>query len=171
MISNFLRGYVDGSLSTLGIVIGASSASPSIIIAAAVGGTLANGISNVLSAISAAGAEQYKELRDVEKAMVGKELKGSEPDRKIGRQTVIAGGADGLATIIGGAIPIMPYLFLTGLQAMSVSTGLVVMTVFLIGMYLGKLSKRNILLSALKMAVFGVVVAAVVYLIQSFIVH
>ena len=170
MISHFLRGYVDGSLSTLGIVVGASSASSPIILAAAIGGTIANGISNTLSAISAVGAKQYKELRDVEKAMVGKELKGSELDKKIGRQTIFAGGADGLATIIGGAVPIAPYIFLSGLQAMSVSIGLVVITVFLIGMYIGKLSKRNVLLSALKMAVFGIVVAAVVYFIQSVIV-
>jgi predicted membrane protein (TIGR00267 family) len=97
-------------------------------------------------------------------------LKGSELDQKIGKQTIIAGGADGFATIIGGAVPIMPYIFLSGLKAMSVSIGVVVVSVFLIGMYIGKLSKRNILLSALKMAVFGLLVAAVVYLIQSVIV-
>jgi predicted membrane protein (TIGR00267 family) len=171
MTSKFLRGFIDGSLSTLGIVIGASSGLPSIIIAAAVGGTLANGISNMLSAISATRAEQYKELRDVEKAMVGKELKDSEPDRRIGKQTIIAGGVDGLATMIGGGIPIIPYLFLTGLQAILISTGLVVLAVFLIGIYLGKLSRKNILLSALKMTFFAVVVAAVVYLIQSFIIR
>lgn len=170
MISNFLRGFVDGALSTLGIVVGASSAESEIILAAAVGGALANGISNALSAVSAAGAKQYKELRDVEKAMVTKELKGSELDRNIEKQTIFAGGADGLATIVGGAVPIVPYVFLSGLQAMSVSIGMVVFTVFFIGIYIGKLSKKNVLLSAFKMSIFGLVVAAVVYFIQSVII-
>jgi VIT1/CCC1 family predicted Fe2+/Mn2+ transporter len=38
--------------------------------------------------------------------------------------------------------------------------------VFLIGIYLGKVSRRNILLSGLKMAGFGIAVAVAVYFIQ-----
>jgi predicted membrane protein (TIGR00267 family) len=171
MIGNFLRGYIDGSLSTLGIVIGASSASSPIIIAAAVGGTLANGISNVLSAVSASEAEQHAHLRDVEKAMVNKELKGSEAERKIGRQSKIAGVVDGIATIIGGAFPIIPLLFLDGTRAIITSAALVIFLVFIIGIYLGKISKRNILFSAVKMAASAVMVALAVYFIQVVIVR
>jgi predicted membrane protein (TIGR00267 family) len=171
MIGNFLRGYIDGSLSTLGIVIGASSASSPIIIAAAVGGTLANGISNVLSAISASEAEQHKHLRDVERAMVDKELKGSEADRMVSRQSKAAGVVDGMATIIGGAIPVIPLLFLRGTQAIITSAALVIFLVFIIGIYLGKISKRNILFSAIKMAASAVMVALAVYFIQIVIVR
>ena len=170
MTGKFLRGFIDGSLSTLGIVIGASSASNVIIIAAALGGTLANGISNLLSAFSAEGVEQYKELRRIEEAMVSKELKGSEPERQVFRKTITIGAVDGLATIIGGGIPILPYLFLPTFDAMLVAIGVVIAVTSVIGVYLGKLSKRNVILSALKMALFCVVVAAVVYLLESLIV-
>jgi predicted membrane protein (TIGR00267 family) len=162
MIGNFLRGYIDGSLSTLGIVVGASSADSSVIIAAALGGTIANGIANLLSASSAAKAEYHGELREVEKAMVDKDLAGTVIDRKIGRQSMFAGIADGLATIVGGAVPILPMLFLSGNQALFTSIGLVVLSVIIIGIYLGKISRRNIVISALKMVA--------VYFIQEIIV-
>jgi len=170
MIAKLVRGFIDGALSTLGIVVGASAASLPIIIAAAVGGTLANGISNILSAFSAEGVKQYQEIRSIEKAMVSRELKGSELDRRTERSSIVSGSVDGLGTIVGGAIPILPYLFLSISQAIYVSVALVIATVFVIGIYLGKLSRRNMLLSALKMAVFAVVVAVAVYLIQSAIV-
>lgn len=170
MIGKLLRGFVDGSLSTLGIVIGASTASSSIIIAAALGGAVANGISNTVSALSAAQAEEYMDLRQLEKAMVVKDLKNSALERRIGKMTAIAGIIDGLATIIGGAIPILPYLFTPPLEAMFISIGLVIAVTFIIGLYLGRVSKRNILFSALKMAVFTIIVAVAVYLIQSVIV-
>jgi predicted membrane protein (TIGR00267 family) len=166
ILAKFLRGFMDGSLSTLGIVIGASAAEQSIIIAAAVGGALANGISNVLSAFSAAEAEEYTEMRSIEDAMVSRELKGSDIERKIRKNTLVASLTDGIASIFGGAIPILPYLFMKPPHAMYLAAGLVVAMVFLIGIYLGKVSRRNILLSALKMAAFGVVVAVAVYFIQ-----
>jgi predicted membrane protein (TIGR00267 family) len=170
MTGKFLRGFIDGSLSTLGIVIGASSASNVIIIAAALGGTLANGISNLLSAFSAEGVEQYKELRKIEESMVSRELNGSELDRQVSKKTITIGAIDGLATIIGGGIPILPYLFLPTFKAMLVAIGVVIVVISVIGLYLGKLSKRNMIMSAFKMAVFCIVVAALVYLVQSLIV-
>ncbi len=158
---------MDGSLSTVGIIIGASSASIPIIIAAGVGGTLANGISNTLSAFSAERTDQYQELRHVEDAMVDKELKGSMVERWMHKRTIIAGTVDGLATIIGGLLPITPYLVGMKSHTMFVSIGLVMVSVSFIGVYLGKVSRRNILVSAVKMAVYAAIVATVIYFIQS----
>ncbi|MFW6102524.1 MAG: VIT1/CCC1 transporter family protein [Chloroflexota bacterium] len=158
------------ALSTLGIVIGASAAANPIIIAAGLGGTLANGIPNLLSAYSAEGVERYKELRRIEEAMVSKDMKVSEPERQVSKKAPKIGAVDGSATIIGGGIPILPYLFLPTFDAMPVAIGVVIAAVSVIGIYLGKLSKRNILLSASKMGVLCIAVAGVVYLIQSLIV-
>lgn len=166
MLGKFFRGFVDGSLSTLGIVIGAYSASSSVIIAAGIGGALANGISNVLSAFSAERADQYRELRKIESAMVAKELKDSEVEFQIQKNTLRAGTVDGLATIIGGAVPVLPYIWLDSSDAMFVASGLVIVGIFAIGIYLGRLSRRNILLYGAKMALFGAVTAVLVYLIQ-----
>jgi len=170
VIGKFVRGFVDGSLSTLGIVIGASAASSWIIVAAGVGGALANGVSNVLGALSAERIDQYRELREVERAMVSQELKGSALDGKIRKETVAAGMVDGLATMAGGAIPILPYLALDPDHAVFVSIALVIVEVFVLGLYLGKLSRENIVFSAVKMAVFAMAIAVIVYVVQSVIV-
>jgi predicted membrane protein (TIGR00267 family) len=170
MVSRFIRGFIDGSLSTLGIVVGASSASVSIVIAAAVGGTFANGFSNFLSAFAAAGMEEFEDLRQIEKAMVSKDFKQSDRYHKAGRKTAAAGAIDGLATIAGGAIPIIPYFFTAANTATILAVVLVIGSVFIVGLYLGKLSAQNVLLSAVKMAVFASAIAVAVYFIQIIIV-
>ena len=86
------------------------------------------------------------------------------------KKTITIGAVDGLATIIGGGIPILPYLFLPTFKAMLVAIGVVIVVISIIGLYLGRLSKRNMIMSAFKMAVFCIVVAALVYLVQSLIV-
>ena len=166
MGGKLLRGFVDGALSTLGIVVGASSASPLLIVAAAAGGTLANGISNALGAFSAERADDYAELRRVEKAMVDREMKESMLEHSMHRRSMVAGGVDALGTISGGALPLIPYLVGSGSPALIASIALVIVSVSAVGLYLGKLSKRNLVFSACKMAVSGGVVAAVVYGIQ-----
>ncbi len=166
MIGNFLRGFLDGSLSTLGIVVGASAATSSIIVAASVGGTLANGIANIVSAFSAERAQEYIELREVESAMVTKELKDSALERQMHGRTLVAGTIDGLGTILGGSVPIVPYVFFAPSEAMFVSIALVLAGLSTIGVYLGRLSRRSIVFSAARMVIFGISVAAVVYLVQ-----
>ncbi len=170
IISKFMRGFTDGALSTLGVVIGASAAPAPIIIAAGVGGALANGISNVLSAFFAEGVVQYAELRGMEKAMVVRKLKGTELDRRITGITFRAGLVDGGATVIGGGLPVIPYLVAPPFQAMLIAAGLVLGGTMLLGVYLGHISGRNMALSAVKMAAFAVLVAGIVFLIQNVIV-
>lgn len=166
MVGSLLRGFVDGALSTLGIVIGATSAAPVIIIAAAVGGTVANGISNVLSAFSSESARQYAELREIEKALVTRDLRRSVLDRSIQLKTLKASAVDGLGTMLGGVIPIVPYVFMPVHQALPTAAGVVIGAISIVGLYLGKVSRRNLAVSALKMAISGVAVAGIVYLIQ-----
>lgn len=166
MFNNFIRGVIDGSLSTLGVLIGASAGSPGIIISAGMGGAVANGISNMLGAFSAEKAKKYGKLRKVERAMVSKSLKDSVLDLRIGPEVKKAGVVDGIATIVGGLIPVMPYLFMPASLAMFLSIALVLFILFFLGLYIGKLAKENIILSAIKMVVFGVVVAVIAFLIQ-----
>jgi predicted membrane protein (TIGR00267 family) len=170
MKSAFFRGFIDGSLSTLGIVIGASSASTPVIVAAAIGGTLANSISNLLSAFSAERVNEYEKLRQVEQALVTKSLKNTVKEHRILTNTFKKGGIDGIATMLGGIIPVFPYLFFNNSRVFLISTGLVVMLIGIFGIYIGKVSRKNLLLSGIKMAVFGLLVATLVYLLQLFII-
>ncbi len=171
MTDNFLRGFIDGTLATLGIVIGALSASPPIIIAAAVGGTLANGISNILSAFSSEGAARYAELRALEKAMVARRMEGNVfAEREIRKESLKAGLSDGAGTIAGGAIPIVPFVVMPDFYPFFTAVGLVTIILALVGIYLGRLSKKNLAFSAVRMVIFALAIAAAVYFVEGVIV-
>ena len=170
MTAKFLRGFIDGSLSTLGVVIGASSGSATLVVAAAVGGTLANGFSNALSAFSAARTEEYAALRETERAMVAHDLSGTELEGYVRKRSMMAGIADAGGTVLGGALPIWPYVAFSSPSALWVSIGMVAGATAIVGVYTGRVARSNIVLSAAKMVVFAGVMAAAVYGVQRLIV-
>lgn len=170
MIPRFLRGFIDGSLSTLGVVIGASSGSASLIVAAAVGGTLANSLSNALGAFLASGAEEYGDLRDVERAMVTRDLRGTEQERRVTRTSLTAGFVDCAGTLAGGSVPIWPYLVASPETATAISVATVAGTTALVGVYLGRLARQSLIWAAVKMILFAAIMSVAVYLIQAAIV-
>jgi predicted membrane protein (TIGR00267 family) len=163
MIGKFLRGFIDGSLSTLGIVIGASSGSAALVVAAAVGGSIANGFSNALSAFTASGSEEYQSIREIERAMVRRDLRGTELERGVSRRSTYAGLVDAAGTISGGAIPIWPYLVFDRSTALIVAIATVTATTGLVGLYMGRVSRQSILWSVVKMVVAAAVIAAAVF--------
>ncbi|MEF8848934.1 MAG: VIT1/CCC1 transporter family protein [Candidatus Thermoplasmatota archaeon] len=175
-----LRGFIDGVLSSLGVVIGASAAlgingsinAFSIVIAAGVGGGVANGFSNILGAF--VGEKLVKEIRleEIEKAMLREgALRETEMEKDLEKEIISSGIFDGISTIMGSLIPVIPffigyfipaygYLFLYA----SILASLILF--FVIGLYIGKISKENLLISGLKLMLFAVVTVAVTTIIK-----
>jgi len=174
-----IRGFIDGLLSTLGIVIGASTVIGSgqmeashIIISAGLGGGVANGLSNVLGAFMGEKAALSERYEKVDKAMLKDgAMKGTEVDKKFRDKVISSGIIDGVSTLIGAIIPVIPFIFsiflgfppITGLY---LSVGISVSIFFVLGAYIGKISKGNIVLSALKMGAFGGATALIVALLR-----
>jgi predicted membrane protein (TIGR00267 family) len=167
-----IRGLIDGSLSTLGVIIGASGADPAIIITAGLGGGVANGLSNVLGAFTAEKAKMEMELAELEKAMLRRGgLKGTFIHEKAKKKTFIGGLSDGLSTILGSVIPVIPFLLMYPLRydrstAMLLSISITIFLLFFLGVYLGKLSKENIAIAGIKMALIGLTTAIICTLIE-----
>ncbi len=175
-----IRGFIDGLLSTLGIVIGASTAigagggveASHIIIAAGLGGGIANGLSNVLGAFMGEKAALYERYEKVEKAMLKDDaLKGTKVDEKLQDKVLTSGVADGLATLGGAILPILPFFLITlpaftTIEGLYTSIGLSLVLFFVLGTYIGKISKENIVLSGLKMVAFGGITALIVTLVR-----
>ena len=150
-----VRGAIDGCLSVLGIVIGAYGVDPALLLSAALAGNLANGMSNVLAAFSAESAQQMARLRALERAMLT-DLRGTEPAH-VARLTALLGAAtDGLATIVGGLVPVWPFLTFTGLTAVGVSIGVSLLVMLALGAWAGRFSHEGIVLAAVKLAVLSV---------------
>ncbi len=174
-----IRGFIDGLLSTLGIVIGASTvigsgqaSASQIIISAGLGGGVANGLSNLLGAFMGEKAALSKRYERVEKALLKDgAIKESKVDKEFKNKVLTSGIVDGVSTMIGAIIPVIPFIFamildFTPMSALYSSIGISVALFFVLGAYIGKMSKGNVLYSALKMGAFGGATALIVALLR-----
>ncbi len=170
MKRQLVRGFIDGSLSTLGVVIGASGAEISVIIAAGIGGGVANGLSNIFGAFTAERIEEEMQLLKIERAML-KDLKETEIYKDVRRKVLKKSFTDGASTIFGSVVVIVPFIlalllkaevYLATLSSIAITT----LSLGIIGLYLGKLSKENLVVSFAKMAAFGIVTALLSMMIE-----
>lgn len=175
MERQFVRGFIDGALSVLGVVIGASAGQIEIIISAGIGGGVANGISNVFGALTAERVEEEKEFQKIEKSMlVG--LRETELYKTVRRRVMVKGLADGFSTIIGSIVPVFPFILAFILDfsarlALIMSVSFTAVSLGIIGVYFGKVSKENIMVSSAKMILMGLVTALISFGIERGIHH
>ena len=170
-----IRGLIDGSLSTLGIVIGASVAigtsteAARIIMAAGIGGGVANGISNLVGAFAAEKTVAHREMEKIERAMLKQgAIKNSELREEAERKIISSGVVDASATIGGSLIPVVPFFILFGspLLALEWSVAITLALFFSLGIYIGRISRENLVLSGVKMTLFAATIAAISALIK-----
>ena len=152
----------------MGIVLGATlSGDVKVIIAASLGGGIANALSNILGAMTAERAAVMLEFGEYDKAMVGrtKDLKDTTIYERARAKIYRGGLIDGLGTFLGALVPVIPFFFMFAgfgidtlvLASIASTVGLL----FVLGLYLGKLSKENIMWAGAKMALFGLATAVV----------
>lgn len=160
-----IRGLIDGSLSVMGVVIGAFNPDVNLIISAGIAGGLANGVSNILAAFSAEHAIRYKYLKDLEESLLTS-LKDTEKEQEVEKEVRNSAFFDGLSTIIGGAIPLAPFFFLEGNVALFSSIGVTLCLFIGLGVYTGYVSKKSIFMSCIKMVLFGIITALVCFSVR-----
>lgn len=161
------RGMMDGTLSTLGVVIGAQGAPPEIIIAAGISGGLANSFSNIFAAFTAYETEMMVGLNNLKDAMLRKDFEDTEIYEREKRRVHKKSLADGLATAVGALVPVIPYFFFSSYLSIFIAVFLTSMIGLLVGVVMGKLSRRSMIKSGLKMAVYAIVVGVISAFVQS----
>ncbi|MFW5912046.1 MAG: VIT1/CCC1 transporter family protein [Candidatus Hadarchaeota archaeon] len=175
-----VRGFIDGLLSTLGSVIGASAAlnsgsgvgAATIILSAGIGSGVANGLSNVLAAFMGEKLVLGRRLEEMERAILKEEvLKDTKVAEEIHNKIMKGGIIDGISTILGSLIPVIPFVLvlggiLSGNSGLYASVILSTIIFFILGGYIGKIAKENMIISGTKMAAFGVMTALIVRLLR-----
>jgi len=164
-------GTIDGVVACLAIVLGAMAASENtdLVIAAGMSGAIGLGVSNGVGGFMAEHTVEHKRLRRLEKAMARKKgaLEGtihySRIQKKLFWDTLTHGG-----TSFGGAmVPIIPFLLpLEPWTATLVAVVVSLVVLFLLGMYSGSNTKENLILAGLKMMSVGVLVAAILWVVE-----
>ncbi|MFX1486142.1 MAG: VIT1/CCC1 transporter family protein [Promethearchaeota archaeon] len=169
----FVMNAFDGALTILGIIMGAyaiGAIDPKVIIGAGLGGSLAMAISGVSGAYMTESAERLRELERLEKAML-KTLDNTVQSRAIRFASIYVAVVDGAAPLAVSTIAIVPFilsqigLFEVGI-AVILSVGVNLLILFLLGGFLGRISKRNVIISGLKMAAAGIGTALVALLLN-----
>ncbi|MBS3778183.1 MAG: VIT1/CCC1 transporter family protein, partial [Candidatus Thermoplasmatota archaeon] len=151
-----------------------ATAASAIIIAAGIGGGVANGLSNILGASVGEKLVKEIELGEIEKAMLkrGGELHGTVVDDKLNETLWSSAIYDGIATFIGSIIPVLPFIIgalflITDMIALYTSIIISLVVFFILGIYIGKIAREQVIISGLKLVAFGVVTVIITTLIRT----
>lgn len=168
-----LNGF-DGAMTVFGIVLGswvAGVATPGIIVLAGMGASLAMGMSGFFGAFMAEKAERERHLKEMEEATNNKIEDIHYDAAKF--VTVYVALIDGISPALTAIISLIPFLLVSvGWMAMSyayvISLILSLSTLFLLGIYLGKVARENGWFYGIAMLTAGAFTALIIFLIQLF---
>ena len=163
----------DGVVTILGIVLGSTllgGSDPRDIVAAGVGALIAMGISGASGTYMAEKAEQERRLREIEDAMLVK-LVDSVIAEAREWAAVISAAVDAGAAVLAGLISLAPYLLsllnlISAGQAFTLSLTLSLGLLFSLGLFLGRVAKRNVIVSGLKSLAIGCVTILLITLLN-----
>ena len=168
----FAMNAFDGAMTSLGVVIGAYL-SQILDPRSVIGVIITSGIAMMVSGFSGTymteRAERSHSLNELEDAMLV-----NLDDTVYGRASrfisVFAALVDGSAPFIASIPSVVPFLLVPGLidvaTAFIAAIGASLFTLFILGVYLGRISGENILYSGLKMVVSGAAVAVIALLLN-----
>lgn len=168
----FVMNAFDGALTIFGVILGAyvvGISDFSLVVSIGIATSIAVGISGVWSAFLTETAERKRELKSLEKSLHRK-LKGTDIERAFTATTYLTAAVNGFSPFIAAIIILAPFILApSGFSAKSVYlfSFILAATVFmLLGAYLGKVSKENILLSAIKLLTAGIICMIVIMLLS-----
>jgi predicted membrane protein (TIGR00267 family) len=167
----FVMNGFDGALTLLGIVIGSFMAgitNHAYVIGSGLGACLAMGISGMTGAYMTESAERERELQDLEKAMLT-DLRASVHGKASRTIPILVSIVDGISPALAGVITLLPFLFRVNIDiAYLLGVALNLGTLFIFGVYLGRISKKSKLFSGLKMLLVGIATAILLGIMGEF---
>jgi len=175
----FVMNAFDGSLTTLGIIMGAFISNGlsmlfdwrliQVVVITGVATALSMGVSGIWGSYLTEAAEHAKEVHELEIAM-GKR-KGTLDDTIFAKAkrfaSIIAAIVDGASPAGAALICMAPFFFALSVSQNTLSqngnafpTSLIITfsMLFILGVFLGKISKKNLIISGIKMLCAGFVV-------------
>lgn len=161
---SFVNNAFDGSMTMLGIVAGVFLSNITdyrVIISSGLGASIAMGVSGASGAYMAENAERTKDLRDLEDAMLTN-LENSIIHKASRFAAIYIAFIDGISPTVTALISLTPFFLVRiGIlgfgTAIKASVALTFLTIFMIGVFLGKVSGENVLKKGMLMTAAGVV--------------
>ena len=167
----FAMNAFDGAMTSLGVVIGAyisNISDPKSIIGVIITSGIAMMVSGFSGTYMTESAERTHSLNELEDAMLI-DLQDTIYGRASRFISVFAAFVDGSAPFLASIPAVIPFALVPTLlyyrTAYIVSMGASLFTLFVLGIYLGKVSGGNIWVSGVKMVVSGIAVALIALLL------
>ncbi|MBI3052087.1 hypothetical protein HYY74_06580 [Candidatus Woesearchaeota archaeon] len=166
----FVMNSFDGVLAILGILVGSliAGAPAALVVSTGIAAGIAMGVSGIWGAYLTERAERQKEIRDLERATLTK-LKATQIERAAKAAVVIIALVDGIAPLAAALIVLMPFLILRPFLALQqiyyLSIGIAFAALFMLGVFLGNLSRENIIKMGLIMILAGLASVGLSYIL------
>ena len=168
----FANNSFDGVLTMIGVVTGnffVGVQDATVVLVTGLSTALAIGISGGWGAYLTESAERRHQIDELEQVTLS-ELQ----DTKIGKASrmavVLVAAVDGLSPFFAALLVVIPFFFASLLPSVAyayyASIGMSLLALFALGIYLGNISKENLIISGLKTCVAGVVCMALSYLLE-----
>lgn len=175
-MSKLVRRYFavngfDGIITIIGVLIGnyiIEATTPSSVLITGLAVCISLGVSGVWSAYNSESAERKKEIDDLEKYTLHN-LDETVIHYAHGYATKVLAAVNGLSPVITALIPLTPFFFgnLIPIEiCFYLAFGLAFLVLLGIGLFLGKISKTNLIVSGVKMVIAGVFTAGLSFLLS-----
>lgn len=167
----FAMNAFDGVLTTIGVLVGnylAGVRDVLIPIRIGVATSIAMGVSGLWGAYLTETAERNRDMKELEKVSLIE-----QDDTKIGRASrvavIIVSIVDGLAPFLAALVVLIPLflnpLYQNAVLSYALAIGVALVSLFGLGMFLGKVSKRNMLTYGLRTLIAGLVAIGINFLL------
>lgn len=163
----FVIGAFDGALTIMGIILGAYAAgalSKNLVLVAGSAAGIALAVSSAVGAYEAERIESAIQHRELEKAMLTHVEGTRKESARIGN--LASAFVHGVAPLIASFIPLIPFLLMPELDAMAFAIVITIGFLFVMGAYLGSLTKEMIFYTGLRFVTAGLVTAIIVFLLH-----
>lgn len=153
---NFIRGMMDGSLTTLGVII-ASLGNPAMLATVGLGVAVANSVSNACGGYISEKTERIHRHNKFERALLIKRgIAKTVQMTTAEKESLKMGLSDSLGTFLGAMVPLLSVLFIPSPYGIIIGTVVPVAFYIGLGIYLGLMSGEHLVISAIKITIFAI---------------
>lgn len=168
----FVNNSFDGVLTMVGVVMGsfvAGVTDASVVLVTGLSTALAIGISGGWGAYLAESAERSHAVDELEQLTLT-ELRESKIGKASRMAVFTVAAVDGLSPFLSALLVVIPFFLVSLLPSLAyayyASLGIAMVALFGLGLYLGRISRRNLVLSGVKTAIAGIVCIALSYALE-----
>lgn len=168
----FVNNSFDGVLTMMGVIMGSlvvGVEDPKVVIVTGVSTATAIGISGGWGAYLAESAEREHAIEELQ-GLTLTDLRNSKIGKASRLGVKIVAAVDGLTPFASAMLVVIPFFLVPLLPEIAYayysSIALALLALFGLGIFLGKLSQRNMFLSGMKTVVAGIICIGIIYLLE-----